>query len=177
MYVDNQKFYAAMTEFIYKCREAKSNGAERPEIPNYIGDCIIKITTGLGHTHGFRNYSFLDDMKADAIENCVRYVDRFDPDRFDNPFSYFTQISYYAFTRRITKEKKQAIVKGTLMANAPLMALEMADHGAGDSDNADLYNNIQELMQDYIKDEYVYVAPQKEQKKVSGGLDEFLEDE
>ena len=50
-------------------------------------------------------------MIADGLENCITYFDNFDPDKSNNPFSYFTQIIYYAFLRRIQKEKKQVYVK------------------------------------------------------------------
>ena len=57
-------------------------------------------------------------MISDGIENCLQYMNNFDPDKSDNPFAYFTQIIYYAFIRRIQKEKKQMQVKGKIIANA-----------------------------------------------------------
>lgn len=47
---------------------------------------------------------FKDDMICDGVENCIQYIDNFDVER-TNPFAYFTQIVYYAFLRRIAKEK------------------------------------------------------------------------
>ena len=35
----------------------------------------------------------------------------FNPNKIKNPFAYFTQIIYYAFLRRIQKEKKQQYIK------------------------------------------------------------------
>jgi hypothetical protein len=57
------------------------------------------------------NYQFKDDMIGDGIENCLMYCSNFDPNKSNNPFSYFTQIIYYAFLRRIQKEKKQTLIK------------------------------------------------------------------
>ena len=42
-------------------------------------------------------------------------IDKFDPNMSSNPFAYFTQIIYYAFVRRITKEKKQQMIKEKLL--------------------------------------------------------------
>ena len=56
-------------------------------------------------------------MISDGIENCLQYMDNFDPEKSKNPFAYFTQIIYYAFIRRIQKEKKQQQVKQKMIAN------------------------------------------------------------
>ena len=50
-----------------------------------------------------------------AVENCIQYIDNFDPEKSKNPFAYFTQIIYYAFLRRIQKEKKQLEIKGKIL--------------------------------------------------------------
>ena len=50
-------------------------------------------------------------MISDGIENCLQYLDNFNPKTSNNPFAYFTQIIYYAFVRRIQKEKKQITIK------------------------------------------------------------------
>ena len=54
-------------------------------------------------------------MISDGIENCLQYLDNFNPAKSTNPFAYFTQIIYYAFVRRIQKEKKQTIIKQKLI--------------------------------------------------------------
>ena len=54
-------------------------------------------------------------MISDGIENCLQYVKNFNPEKSKNPFAYFTQIIYYAFLRRIAKEKKQSHVKNKMI--------------------------------------------------------------
>jgi hypothetical protein len=105
-YVDNVKFYEAMKVYIYKCREAKEAGMERPVPNNYIGKCIMDIATNLARSHKFSRYIQKDEMIEDGIENCITYIDRFDPDKYRNPHAYFTQIVFFAFLRRIELEKK-----------------------------------------------------------------------
>jgi DNA-directed RNA polymerase specialized sigma24 family protein len=56
-------------------------------------------------------------MISDGVENCLQYMDNFNPEKSKNPFAYFTQIIYYAFIRRIQKEKKQVLVKQKIIAN------------------------------------------------------------
>ena len=92
-------------------KEAKENGIESPPCPDYIGECFLKIAQRLSFRPNFINYAFREDMISDGIENCVQYMNNFNPEKSKNPFAYFTQIIYYAFVRRIQKEKKQLYIK------------------------------------------------------------------
>ena len=116
-YVDNAKFLEAMKEWKDQCRDAEETGDEKPRISNYIGECFLKIANGLSYRPNFINYTYRQEMISDGIENCLQYIHNFDPDKSKNPFSYFTQIIYYAFIRRIQKEKKQQEVKQKMIAN------------------------------------------------------------
>lgn len=110
-YVDNKKFLEAMVEYKKTVVEALDNDQEKPIIPNYIAECILKIALHLSYKPNFANYPFRDEMVSEGIENCLQYIDNFDPEKSKNPFAYFTQIVYYAFLRRIQKEKKYLYTK------------------------------------------------------------------
>ena len=129
-YVDNKKFLQAMIEYRDKCNKAEEKGRKKPEVTNYIGECFLKIANHLSYRPNFINYTYRDDMISDGIENCLQYMSNFNPDKSNNPFAYFTQIIYYAFIRRIQKEKKQMLVKSKLIANAGIE--NMMDSIAGD---------------------------------------------
>ena len=116
-YVDNKKFLVAMTEYRESRIKAEEEGQKRPQVTNYIGECYLKIANHLSYRPNFINYTYRDDMISDGIENCLQYMDNFDPAKSKNPFAYFTQIIYYAFIRRIQKEKKQQQVKQKMIAN------------------------------------------------------------
>ena len=117
-YVDNKKFLEAMVIYKDKVNSAKENNRKKPDVTNYIGECFLKIANHLSYRPNFINYTYRDDMISDGIENCLQYMNNFDPAKSTNPFAYFTQIIYYAFIRRIQKEKKQTLVKQKLIANA-----------------------------------------------------------
>ena len=110
-YVDNQRFLLEMTEYQNERQRAKDEGIESPPCPDYIGECFLKIAQRLSFRPNFINYAFREDMISDGIENCVQYLNNFNPEKSKNPFAYFTQIIYYAFVRRIQKEKKQLYIK------------------------------------------------------------------
>ena len=117
-YVDNKKFLQAMIEYKDKCDKAEKRKRKHPPVTNYIGECFLKIANHLSYRPNFINYTFRDDMISDGVENCLQYMDNFNPEKSDNPFAYFTQIIYYAFIRRIQKEKKQVLVKQKIIENA-----------------------------------------------------------
>ena len=110
-YVDNSKLLEVMSEYREQYLIAKDNDIEPPPIPDYAGECFLKIAEKLSHRPNFINYAFREEMVSDGIENCVMYANNFNPEKSQNPFAYFTQIIYYAFLRRIEKEKKQLYIK------------------------------------------------------------------
>ena len=119
-YVDNKKFYQALIEYKQQCVEAKSQGLPTPRVSEYIGECFLKIATHLSYKANFINYTFKDDMISDGIENCLTAVEKFDPERSTNPFAYYTQIIFFAFVRRIQKEKKQQATKYKMLEHVDI---------------------------------------------------------
>jgi hypothetical protein len=116
-YVDNQRFLEEMISFQKGIAVAKENSTELPQCPEYIGECFLKIAQRLSFRPNFINYAFREEMISDGIENCIQYMNNFNPEKSKNPFAYFTQIIYYAFIRRIQKEKKQLYIKYKTMDN------------------------------------------------------------
>ncbi len=110
-YVNNEKFLEVMSDYREKYLQAKDNDTELPIIPDYAGECFLKIAERLSHRPNFINYAFREEMVSDGIENSVMYASNFNPEKSANPFAYFTQIIYFAFLRRIEKEKKQLYIK------------------------------------------------------------------
>ena len=130
-YVNNKEFLEGMKAYKKRCKEASKAGKQKPPVDDYLGSCFLKIANHLSYRPNFINYTFRDDMISDGIENCLQYLDNFNPAKSSNPFAYFTQIIYYAFIRRIQKEKKQTIIKQKLILdnNYDDMALQPGDEG------------------------------------------------
>ena len=148
-YVDNKKFLEAMIEYRDRCEKAKNRNRKNPDVTNYIGECFLKIANHLSYRPNFINYTFRDDMISDGIENCLQYMDNFNPDKSKNPFAYFTQIIYYAFIRRIQKEKKQIQIKSKLIANTGVE--NMMDQLQGDDQQ--YQSQLLDFLQRNLKEE------------------------
>jgi len=110
-YVNNEQFLIVMRDYRENYLKSKDDETTPPQIPDYAGECFLKIAERLSHRPNFINYAFREEMVSDGIENCVMYASNFNPEKSTNPFAYFTQIIYYAFLRRIEKEKKQLYIK------------------------------------------------------------------
>ena len=142
-YVNNKEFLAAIIDYKDEILIAEKRGLPKPVIPRYIGECFLKIATHLSFKPNFVNYMFKDDMVCDGIENCVQYINNFNPEKSKNPFAYFTQIIHYAFLRRIQKEKRQLDIKQKIIEKSGYDEVFVAD----ERDKSSEYNSIKDAVQ------------------------------
>jgi hypothetical protein len=174
-YINNQDFLAALIAYRSSVEAAEASNEERPRVPEYIGECFLKIARHLSYKSNFINYSFKDEMISDAIENCLSVVSNFDPAKSKNPFAYFTQITFYAFVRRIQREKKQLQTKYRYIDQLDLNELITQEH-----DNGDFQNQFLDYLKNQIDGydyERVVSLPIKEAKPPEDGAQlEFKED-
>ena len=168
-YVNNKEFTQAVAEFNEKVKLAESKGKTPPQMSNYIGECIYKIATRLSTRPNFINYTYRDEMICDAIENCIQYIGNFNVEKSNNAFAYITQICYYAFLRRIQKEKKQVFIKQQMTMDITADTFETID-----GDTTGMTNTNVEWMQENMTQ--VQYEPRKSKRKkttTTKGLDKF----
>jgi DNA-directed RNA polymerase specialized sigma24 family protein len=164
-YVDNKKFLQAMIDYRKAVQEAQDSGKIKPPIPDYIGSCFLLIAQRLSYKPNFINYTYKDDMISDGIENCLLYIDNFNPEKSQNPFAYFTSIIYYAYLRRIQKEKRQQYIKYKMMQKADLYGELAVGADGGESDITLGSDSPQfEAMETFIAD-YEKAKEEKRQKR------------
>jgi len=182
-YVNNEQFLSEMVKFKNSVKQSKESDSERPRVPEYIGDCLFKIATHLARKPNFANYTFKEDMVSDGVENCLLYIDNFDPEKSKNPFAYFTQIIYYAFLRRIQKEKKHLYIKYKSMENEVINSLI--------ENNGEKYvtSNLNDVLHDSYSEQFIRdfivtfednrqkKAPKTKKKKEETAFDSFMEEE
>jgi len=147
-FIDNKEFYAAIVEYRKKVDVAKEKGLTKkdegwPRIPGYIGKCFLDIAEHLSMRPNFSNYMYRQDMVCDAVENCVIYAHNFDPEKSKNPFSYFTQVCWYAFIRRIGKEKRQIEICDKIISKSGFEEFFVGDQLGESSD----FNSIKDVVE------------------------------
>ena len=176
-YVDNAKFLEEIKEYKRQCKLAADAGREKPRISEYIGKCIYLIAENLSHKPRFINYSFREELVSDAIENCFLYFDNFDADKYSNPFAYFTQIIYYAFHRRISKEEKNRYIiykkfQENILNTAD--AALMVDSDDQHLISSTMYDNLNEFIKNFEAREVIKKEKRKSKKQ---GLENFVKEE
>lgn len=181
-YVNNADFLQEMIVYKKMVKDAVAENKERPRVPEYIGTCMFKIATHLARKPNFANYTFKEDMISDGIENCLLYIDNFDPEKYSNPFAYFTQIIYYAFLRRIQKEKKHMYIRYKSMQNEIINVLVdnagedfVASHMSGMINDAYSDNFIKEFIDAFETNKRNKTPAPK--KKATKGVIKFMENQ
>jgi len=168
-YVNNKEFTQAVAEHNEAVKLAESKGKTPPKMSNYIGECIYKIATRLSTRPNFINYTYRDEMICDAIENCIQYIGNFNREKSNNAFAYITQICYYAFLRRIQKEKKQVYIKQQVISDITADTFDTID-----GDTTGMVNSNVEWLQDNMnRVEYEPRKSKKAKKTTEKGLDKF----
>ena len=148
-YVNNREFSYSVVEYVKSVQDAEAIGKTAPIVSDYIATCFLKIAEGLSHKANFIRYTYREEMVMDAVENCLKAIMNYNIEaatRTGNPnaFAYFTQICYFAFLRRIAKEKKQQDIKFRWIEKAGLEDfIQYANEG--DYVNADMNGFIDEL--------------------------------
>lgn len=189
-YVNNKDFSTAVVEYCVACKEQQAEGNSRPIIPDYIAQCFLRIAEGLSHKANFVRYTYREEMVMDAVENCLKAIENYDVEAatrsgLPNAFAYFTQISWYAFLRRIQKEKKQQDIKMKFISEADLsefMHENEGDNGDGMDNTTPFLDTLRQRI-DVVKeaDEQFkeYAKEEKKRKRraviVDSDLSDFLD--
>ena len=175
-YVDNAKFLEAMIVYKKEYDDALEKKKDLPIISEYLGSVFLKIAQRLSFRPNFINYAFKNDMISDGIENCLHYIHNFNPEKSSNPFAYFTQIIYYAFIRRIQKEKKQLYIKYKSMQNYEI-APEYMDYESSNNNFitlSDYENSDFKVMVDDFVETFEKSRKKKAVKKSESNLELFM---
>ena len=171
-YVNNDDFVKALVDYKEKSKHARENELPPPKIPNYIGECFYKIAEGLSRKPNFINYTYKDEMISDGVENCLMYFENFDHTKTKNAFSYFTTVIWYAFLRRIQKEKKQLYIKYKATEQLGILdEYELLGLEEGQNRQFEMYDNISEFIENFEE-----TKKNKKVIKKTKGLDLFFEE-
>ena len=191
-YVNNRQFSEAVVEYCERVQWCQKKGDPKPVVPNYIAECFLKIAEGLSHKANFVRYTYREEMVMDAVENCLKAIENYNIEAATrtgkpNAFAYFTQISWYAFLRRIQREKKQQDIKLRYIAEAGVEAF-LDGHPDDETDYSNVLPFVEVLRQriDLVKHADAefkeYMQEKKKQRKrrtvkVDSDLSDFLVDD
>jgi hypothetical protein len=185
-YVNNADFSQAVVDYVKTVQEAKKNNEQLPIVPDYIASCFLRIAEGLSHKSNFIRYTYREEMVMDAVENCLKAIENYNLEAATrtgkpNAFAYFTQITWYAFLRRIAKEKKQQDVKMKYLASSGIE--NFIDNELGDDMSQQVVGAFVDTLRDRIDKvrtadaevkEFVKQEKKKRIKLADSNLSEFM---
>ena len=185
-YVNNADFSQAVVEYVTTVQEAKKNQQQLPIVTNYIAECFLRIAEGLSHKSNFIRYTYREEMVMDAVENCLKAIENYDIEAATrtgkpNAFAYFTQITWFAFLRRLAKEKHQQDVKMKYLAKAGVE--NFIDNDLGDEMSHQVVGAFVDTLRDRIDKvrtidtevkEYVKEEKKKRRRSADSDLVDFM---
>ena len=152
-YVNNAEFSQAVVDYVKIVENAKSKNKEIPKVPNYVAQCFLRIAEGLSHKANFIRYTYREEMVMDAVENCLKAISNYNLEAATrtgkpNAFAYFTQITWFAFLRRITKEKKQQDIKLKYLTKSGIENfIDIGDEAVGSDVAAHFVDTLKDRIQ------------------------------
>ena len=186
-YVNNADFSTAVVSYVEKVEKARKEETHIPKVPDYIAQCFLRIAEGLSHKANFIRYTYREEMVMDAVENCLKAIGNYNLEAATrtgkpNAFAYFTQITWYAFLRRITKEKKQQEIKLKYLTKSGVESfVDVGSEGVGANQASFFVDTLRDRIQrvrntDNEMKEIVKKERKKRKVKIAdSALSEFLQ--
>ena len=186
-YVNNSDFSTAVVEYVQKVEDARKTNINIPKVPDYIAQCFLRIAEGLSHKANFIRYTYREEMVMDAVENCLKAIRNYNIDAATrtgapNAFAYFTQICYYAFLRRLAKEKKQQDIKFKFIEKAGIEDFVHYDRMNSGSDSSVTRSFVDQLRErievvrsnDKVISDFAKEEKKKKPPKAKAGVELFM---
>tara|TARA_B100001939_G_C16752658_1_gene534687 strand:+ start:16 stop:600 length:585 start_codon:yes stop_codon:yes gene_type:complete len=186
-YVNNAEFSQAVVDYVGRLEECRKEQLDLPKVPDYIAQCFLRIAEGLSHKANFIRYTYREEMVMDAVENCLKAISNYNLEAATrtgkpNAFAYFTQITWFAFLRRITKEKKQQDIKLKYLTKSGIESfIDVGDEAAGESVATHFVDTLKDRIQRVrstdieIKEIVKKERKRRRTKAADSDLSEFME--
>lgn len=105
----------------------------RGKITNTLGTMFLKLVERYSHLANWRGYSYVDEMRGNALVQLSQVGLQFNEGKSDNPFAYYTTAVMNSFTRVLNLEKTNQSIRDNLLiehGHLPSYARQMAHEGA-----------------------------------------------
>lgn len=115
-------------------------------ITENLGKMFIKLSERYAQRSNWRGYTYVDEMKGQAILQLSHIGLQFDESKSENPFAYYTAAVTNSFTRILNIEKKSQNIRDDLLEEAgltPSMTRQNSQEYASEiARQAELYKNM-----------------------------------
>lgn len=171
-YINNADFFAAIVDYQQKRKKAEEEGNEIPKMPNYLGECFMKLARGIMSRPNFASYPYREEMILDSTERCIRYIMTFKPEKTDRAFSFFSRVIWNAAINRISYERKIQYERSKMMLDQSHSAMVYEEQFLGGSQTPKHLEHLEEFIETYEALEKIRIAKAKERKLERESLSE-----
>jgi hypothetical protein len=115
-------------------------------ITENLGRMFIKLSERYAQRSNWRGYTYIEEMKGQAILQLSQIGLQFDESKSENPFAYYTAAVTNSFTRILNIEKKSQNIRDDLLEEAGLTPSLTRQNSQGYAEEiarqAELYKNM-----------------------------------
>jgi len=94
---------------------------EHGQITNRLGAMFLKLCERYSLRSNWRGYSYVDEMRGQALIQLTQIALQFDEGKSQNPFAYYTAAVTNSFTRVLNVEKRQRDIRDDMLQNSGQM--------------------------------------------------------
>lgn len=112
---DSRKHYVSNAQLIEAIARDKANGQK---LSSELAGYLYMIAERYSFSPSFGGYSFREDMVSFAVVNLCANWYKYDPEKSDNPFAFYTTAAYRSFLQYLADEKKQRNIRDQLLVDS-----------------------------------------------------------
>jgi hypothetical protein len=119
---------------------------EHGRITENLGKMYIKLSERYAQRSNWRGYTYIEEMRGQAILQLSQIGLQFDESKSENPFAYYTAAVTNSFTRVLNIEKKMQNIRDDMLEEAgltPSLTRQTRDEFADEiARQAEIYKNM-----------------------------------
>lgn len=135
-------------------------------ITENLGRMYIKLSERYAQRSNWRGYTYVEEMRGQAILQLSQIGLQFDESKSENPFAYYTAAVTNSFTRVLNLEKKNQNIRDDMLEENGLTPSSTRQHAHEYAEEtarqAELYKNIRMPKQDDSPDNDEEESPEEE---------------
>lgn len=133
------------------------------QITENLGRMFIKLSERYAQRSNWRGYTYVDEMRGQAILQLSQIGLQFDESKSENPFAYYTAAVTNSFTRILNIEKKNQNIRDDMLIESGLTPSTTRQHAHEYAEEtarqANIYKNARmPKSQDAVEDDEENVA-------------------
>lgn len=143
--VTTAKYYLSNSLLLPAVIESRTQG----KISDDLAGMLLTLASKYASKASFANYTFRDDMVAEALADLCKNALKFNPEKSNNPFAFYTSCIHNSFLGYLNVEKKQRKIRDQLLVElGENPSYGFQDEYKASIDDGDVRSSLTELKND-----------------------------